>query len=58
MDEWEVVPRVAAAVAMKAQDEGVARVSRTREDVYLKALYTIKETRRAMEVMMRERIIR
>jgi malate dehydrogenase (oxaloacetate-decarboxylating) len=58
MDEWEVVPRVAAAVAMKAQDEGVARVSRTREDVYLKALYTIKETRRAMEVMIRERVIR
>jgi malate dehydrogenase (oxaloacetate-decarboxylating) len=58
MDEWEVVPRVAVAVAMKAQQEGLARVSRTVDELYAGALNTIKETRCALEVLMREQIIR
>ncbi len=28
MDEWDIFPREAAAVAMKAQEQGVARVAR------------------------------
>jgi malate dehydrogenase (oxaloacetate-decarboxylating) len=58
MEEWEIVPRVAVAVAMKAQQEGLARVSKTSEELYASALHTIKETRRAMDVLTREQIIR
>jgi malate dehydrogenase (oxaloacetate-decarboxylating) len=58
MEEWRTVPRVAVVVAMKAQEEGVARVSRTSEQLYAGALHTIEETRRAVELLMREEIIR
>ena len=58
MTEWQIVPRVAAAVAMKAQEEGLARVSKTREEMYAGALHTIEETRRALTVLMQEQIIR
>jgi malate dehydrogenase (oxaloacetate-decarboxylating) len=58
MEEWEVVPRIAAAVAVKAQQEGLARISKTKEQVYLDALHTIKEARRALQVLMQEQIIR
>jgi malate dehydrogenase (oxaloacetate-decarboxylating) len=58
MEEYEVVARVAAVVAMQAQQEGLARVSKTREQVYTGALHTIGETRRALDVLMREQVIR
>jgi malate dehydrogenase (oxaloacetate-decarboxylating) len=58
MEEWEVVPRVAAAVAVKAQQEGLARIARTSEQLYLDALHTIKEARRALQILMREQLIR
>jgi malate dehydrogenase (oxaloacetate-decarboxylating) len=57
MDEWRVVARVAAAAAVKAQEEGLARISRSREELYASALHTITESRRALEVLMREEII-
>ena len=37
MDEWEVYPRVATATAMKAQEEGVARLAKSAEQVYQEA---------------------
>lgn len=58
MEEYEVVPRIAAAVAMQAQREGLARVSKKSDQVYAGALHTIEETRRALNVLMREQIIR
>jgi malate dehydrogenase (oxaloacetate-decarboxylating) len=58
MEESELVPRVAIAVAMKAQEEGLARTSKTREQLYADVLLRIKETRRALNVLMREEIIR
>jgi hypothetical protein len=57
MDEWRVVARVAAAAAMKALDEGLARIAKSREEFYTSALHTISEFRRALEVLMREGII-
>jgi malate dehydrogenase (oxaloacetate-decarboxylating) len=57
MDEWAVVARVAAAVALKAQEEGLARISKTREELYASALHTISEARRALDVLMREQVI-
>jgi malate dehydrogenase (oxaloacetate-decarboxylating) len=58
MEDAELAPRVATAVAMKAQEEGLARISKTREQVFNDAMLTIGETRRALDVLMREQIIR
>ena len=58
MEQPELAPRVAAAVAMKAQEEGLARISKTREQLYNDAMLRIKETRRALDVLMREGVIR
>jgi malate dehydrogenase (oxaloacetate-decarboxylating) len=58
MEEYKVVPRVATAVGMQAQQEGLARVPKTSEQLYASALHTIEETRRALEVLMREQVIR
>jgi len=53
MDMWEVFPRVATATAMKAIEEGVARVKLSREEIQKKAEETIKRaqdyTKLAME---------
>jgi malate dehydrogenase (oxaloacetate-decarboxylating) len=57
MDEWEVVPRVAAETALAAQAEGVARLSRTREELVASARRSIQEARAATELLMREGLI-
>ena len=53
MDMWEVFPRVATAAAMKAIEEGVARITPSREEVYRRAEEQIKraqdQTKLAME---------
>jgi malate dehydrogenase (oxaloacetate-decarboxylating) len=58
MEEVELVPRVAAAVAITAQEEGLARVSKTRDELYSGAVEMVKEARHALDVLMGERIIR
>jgi malate dehydrogenase (oxaloacetate-decarboxylating) len=57
MDEWEVLPREAVAVAMKAQEQGVARLQATREDLYAQAAATIKAARDGVHLLMREGLI-
>jgi len=57
MDEWEVFPREAVAVAMKAQEQGVARRQATREQLYAEASATIKAAREGVHVLMREGLI-
>ncbi len=53
MDMWEVFPRVATAAAMKAIEEGVARITPSREEVYRRAEEQIKraqdQTKSAMK---------
>ncbi len=53
MDMWEVFPRVATATAMKAIEEGLARITLSREEAYQKAETFIKraqdQTKAAME---------
>lgn len=53
MDMWEVFPRVATATAMKAIEEGVARLRPSREEIYKMADDTIRraqeQTKAAME---------
>jgi malate dehydrogenase (oxaloacetate-decarboxylating) len=57
MDEWEVFPREAVAVAMKAQEQGVARLTATREELYAKASETIKAAREQVQVLMEQGLI-
>ncbi|MEW6231848.1 MAG: NADP-dependent malic enzyme [Chloroflexota bacterium] len=54
MDEWEVYPREAVAVAMKAQEQGIARISATPEELMKKASAIIKRSRELTQSMMRE----
>lgn len=57
MDDWEVFPREAAAVAMKAQEQGVARVSKAYEELYEQAHKIIKRSRDLTQMMMKEGFI-
>jgi malate dehydrogenase (oxaloacetate-decarboxylating) len=45
MDEWEVYPREAVAVGMKAIEQGVARLKFTKEELYSMAERIIKHSR-------------
>ncbi len=57
MDEWEVFPREAAAVAVKAVEQGIARVSTTYEEEYQRAATIIKKSRDLTQTMMQEGFI-
>lgn len=57
MDDWEVFPREAAAVAMKAQEQGVARISMTYDELYQHAHKIIKRSRDLTHMMMEEGFI-
>jgi len=57
MDEWEVFPREAVATAMKAQEQGIARLSKTCEQVYDHAAKVIHDAREATQLLMKERYI-
>ncbi len=53
MDDWEVFPREATAVAEKAIEQGVARLHRTHEELYTSARSIIKRAREQARYMMR-----
>lgn len=57
MDEWEVFPREAAAVATKAQEQGVARVNRTYEEEFEQAAAIIQRARNLTQSMMEQGFI-
>lgn len=57
MDDWEVFPREAAAVAMKAQEQGLARILTTYEDEFENAKHIIKRSRDLTKMMMEEHFI-
>ncbi len=57
MDEWEVFPREAVAVGMKAIEQGVAGIERTREELLDIASSKIRRAREAAGMLMREGII-
>ena len=58
MDEIDVFAREAVAVAMKAQEQGIARVKRTRQDLYETALRLIKRSHEETQTLMAEGYIR
>ena len=52
MDEWEIFPREAAAVATKAQEQGVARLEATAEELHTTASQIIKRARDQLRLLM------
>jgi len=57
MDEWEVFPREAVATAMKAQEQGLARLSKSPETLYREAKDAIQRARTMLETMMGQGLI-
>ncbi len=57
MDDWEVFPREATAVASKAMEQGVARISRTRDELHASSLSIIKRAREQAKYLMRSGFI-
>jgi malate dehydrogenase (oxaloacetate-decarboxylating) len=57
MDDWEVFPREATAVAEKAIEQGVARINRTRDELYASARSIIKRAREQAKYLMRSGFI-
>ena len=57
MDDWEVFPREAAAVAMKAQELGVARLMLSYDELFDNARTIIKRSRDMTHRLMEEEFI-
>lgn len=57
MDEWEVVARIAAATGIQAQQQGVARLEMSRNELLESALLIIRRAREATNSLMRDGII-
>ena len=57
MDDWEVFPREAAAVAMKAQEQGLARKEMSYDEIYAQAHKVIKRSRDLTHMMMEKNFI-
>jgi malate dehydrogenase (oxaloacetate-decarboxylating) len=58
MDDWEVFPHEATAVAMKAIEQGLARKKMSRQELYETAESMIREARDATNLLMREGFIK
>ncbi|HWS11951.1 MAG TPA: hypothetical protein VN279_04070, partial [Rhodocyclaceae bacterium] len=57
MDEWAVYPRVATAVGLQAQREGLAHLSLDRGALMARATQLIRNARESTESLMREGLI-
>ena len=52
MDSWEVFPREAAAVGIKAISQGIARIKPSRQELYDHAMDIIKRSRDETQMLM------
>ena len=57
MADWEIFPREAAAVGVKAQEQGVARLSISREELLSKAQATIRQAQDMTHFLMEKELI-
>ena len=57
MENWEIFPREAVAVGMKAQEQGVARLSLSREELFSKAKATIRQAQDMTHLLMEKELI-
>jgi len=58
MDEWEVFPREAVAVAKKAMEQGVARLKLSEKELFAMAEAKIRRARDEVGILMEKGIIR
>jgi len=58
MDEIDVFAREAAAVGMKAIEQGIARVRKGRNEIYENALALIRRAREQTQSLMQDGFIR
>jgi malate dehydrogenase (oxaloacetate-decarboxylating) len=58
MEEWEVYPREAVAVGMKAIEQGVARIKMSKDELFEISSAIIKKSREETNLLMREGFIR
>jgi malate dehydrogenase (oxaloacetate-decarboxylating) len=58
MDEWEVFPREATAVALKAIEQGIARVKKSRQEIFERAEFLIRTAREKVQLLMKEGFIK
>ncbi len=57
MDEWEVVPRIAVATAIKAQEQGLAQLSKTGVQIQEESAARIRSVREGLRLLMKEGLI-
>jgi malate dehydrogenase (oxaloacetate-decarboxylating) len=57
MNEWEVVPRIAATTACKAQEQGLAQQNQTKAHLMAGAESRIRNVREGVGVFMKEGVI-
>ena len=57
MNEWEVFPKEAAAVGTKAVEQGVARISRSYDELYCNAVAMIQQSQQMTRLLMKEGFI-
>jgi malate dehydrogenase (oxaloacetate-decarboxylating) len=57
MDDWEVFPREAAAVGMKAIEQGLARVQLGKKELYEIAFAQIKRARDQADLSLKSGLI-
>jgi malate dehydrogenase (oxaloacetate-decarboxylating) len=57
VNDWEVFPREAAAVGVKAQEQGLARLTLSREELLRKAQQTIQQAQDMTRFMMDKGLI-
>jgi malate dehydrogenase (oxaloacetate-decarboxylating) len=57
MDDWEVFPREAAAVGVKAQEQNLARIQMSYDELFENARKIIKRSRDLTQVMMEQGFI-
>ncbi|MEB3756131.1 MAG: NADP-dependent malic enzyme [Desulfurococcales archaeon] len=58
MEEWEVYPRVATAVALKAIEQGLARKVMTRDEIYQMSLEIIRSTMEKYKLLYKNGLIK
>ena len=58
MDDWEVFSREAAAVAMKAQEQGLAKIQLSYDEVFNQAHEIIKRSRDMTHMLMEQNFIK
>jgi malate dehydrogenase (oxaloacetate-decarboxylating) len=57
MDDWDVFAREAAAVGMKAQEQGLARLEKSYDELYQHAMAIIGRSRQLTQLMMEKGFI-